>query len=199
MGGDDETLDFYTREATAYADHVLGELEKPWLPRFAAMVRPGGRVLDFGCGPGWAANWLVQQGFVVDAFDGSEGFAEEARRRYGLSVTVGRFEEFAAPLAHYDGIWCCFSLLHDTREAMPGHLGRLAAALAPGGAFYIGLKEGTEAERDTIGRLYTFFGRDEMRDLLADAGFDVIGIDSEDLAGFDGTPSTGLHIYARRA
>lgn len=198
MGGDEETLEFYTREATAYAEHVLEELDKPWLSRFAAMVPAGGKVLDFGCGPGWAANWLNEQGFQVEAFDGSEGFAQEARQRYGLDVTVGRFEEFAAPLAHFDGIWCCFSLLHDTREAMPGHLERLAAALVPGGAFYIGLKEGTGAERDSIGRLYTYFGRAEMRGLLSAAGFTVESVETEEIAGFDGTPSTGLHIYAIR-
>ncbi|MEM6622926.1 MAG: class I SAM-dependent methyltransferase [Pseudomonadota bacterium] len=197
--GDDQTLAVYTRDAAAYADCAAQELARPWLARFASMVTPGGRVLDFGCGPGWAADYLNAQGFRVECFDGSEGLAAEAKRRYGLDVKVGRFDEFAAPLAHFDGIWCSFALLHDTREALPAHLTRLAAALAPGGAFYLGLKEGTGAERDSLGRLYTYFGQEEVSQLIEGTGFSKPEIETELSKGFSGEPCTAMHFFARRA
>ena len=198
MGGDAETLDFYTREATAYAEHVKDEAGNPQLAQFATMLPNGGTVLDFGCGPGWAGGALIEQGFVVRGFDGSAGLAAEARARYGLDMTVGRFEEFSADAA-YDGIWASFCLLHDSRQAMPGHLSRLAQALRPGGVIYIGLKEGKGEERDDLGRLYTFFSEAEMRGYLSAAGFREVETEKEPSTGFSGTPCTAMHMFARRA
>jgi len=197
--GDERTLEFYSREARTYADYAAAEAGTRALDRFAAMVRPGGRVLDFGCGSGWAADRLASLGFEVEAFDGSVGLAEEALRRYGLSVAVGRFEEFAAPSARFDGIWCAFSLLHDARDAMPGHLARLAEALVPGGAVYLGLKEGRGAARDRLGRLYVHYERGEIVRFLEEAGFFGAEVDAERTVGFDGDSAAALHVFARRA
>ena len=109
MGGDDQTLDFYTREAEAYSEYASAEKRSPLLIQFADSLPAGGAVLDFGCGSGWAANRFREMGFDATGFDGSAGLAEEARQRYGVNVTVGRFEEFSAE-AVYDGIWASFCL-----------------------------------------------------------------------------------------
>ena len=198
MGGDDKTLDFYTREAAAYADYASQEKRSPLLSRFAETLPPGGDVLDFGCGSGWAANRFADLGFNAAGFDGSDGLAQEARQRYGIDVTVGRFEEFDANAA-YDGIWASFCLLHDSRAAMPGHLSRLHAALRAGGGIYIGLKEGEGESRDSLGRLYTYFSQPEMRGYLKDAGFTGVAMETETSTGYDGVPVSSLHIFARRA
>lgn len=197
MGGDQATLDFYTREAAAYADYADGEKRSSQLSHFLSMLPEGGRALDFGCGPGWAGGRMLVEGFQAEGFDGSEGLAAEAQARYGLVVKVGRFEEFATETP-FDGIWASFCLLHDTREAMPGHLARLAAALVPGGAIYIGLKEGEGAHRDSLGRMYTYFSEPEMRGLLSAAGFADVQAETEPSKGYDGEPATSMHIFARR-
>lgn len=195
---DQATLAFYTREARAYADHTEAEAENPVLARFSGMVAPGGHVLDFGSGPGWAANRFRSMGFEVSAVDGSEGLAAEAKRRYGLNVKVMQFDAFSDVDA-YDGIWASFCLLHDRREAMPGHLARLHRALKPGGALYVGLKEGTGEERDGLDRRYTYFTMPEMEQLLTVAGFCEIAHETEESTGMSGVPAIGLHIFARRA
>jgi SAM-dependent methyltransferase len=41
----------------------------PWVCRWAALIRPGGRVLDVACGSGRHVRWLAQQGFAVTALD----------------------------------------------------------------------------------------------------------------------------------
>ncbi len=197
-GGDTQTLDFYTREAAAYADYVVDEADAPQLTQFAAMLPRGGDVLDFGCGPGWGAARFRELGLNAVGFDGSTGLAAEAKARYGVDVTVGRFEDFADTAA-YDGIWASFCLLHDSREAMPGHLARLQRALRPGGALYVGLKEGEGRERDDLGRLYTYFTEPEMRGLLSGTGFTVQEVQTEGSVGFSGVPCQVLHIFARRA
>lgn len=198
MGGDDQTLDFYTSEAKAYADYASAEKRSPLLIRFAESLPAGGDVLDFGCGSGWAANRFKSMGFHASGFDGSAGLAAEAKERYGVDVTVGRFEDFSADQA-YDGIWASFCLLHDSREAMPGHLGRLQAALRPGGQIYIGLKEGEGRSRDSLGRLYTYFSEPEMSGLMDTAGFTGFSAEIESTTGYDGADVNSMHIFATRA
>ena len=196
-GGDAATLDFYTSQAAAYADYAAEAGRSPRLARFAAMLPPGGDVLDFGCGPGWVVDCLNGMDFCATGFDGSAGLAEEARRRYGVEVTVGRFDELEAAAA-YDGVWAGFSLLHDSRAAMPAHLGRLHRALRPGGALYLGLKEGQGERRDSLGRFYTYFGETEIVALLGAAGFTVVSTEIEPDTGFDGAVVASLHVFARR-
>lgn len=198
MGADPETLAFYDREAEAYAGYAEDFIDNPWLTRFAASLAPGAAVLDFGCGSAWAAHWLSEQGFDVDAYDGSAGLAREAQRRYGIDVTVGKFEALDRP-GRYAGIWASFCLLHDSRKVMPRHLARLHAALRPGGCLYLGLKAGIGENRDRLGRRYTFYARDEIDGLLTAAGFAAIEITEEASEGFEGSPANVLHILARRA
>ena len=197
MCADPATLAFYNREAAAYAGYSEDFTENGWLTRFAEGLAPGAAVLDFGSGSAWAAHWLSGRGFAAEAFDGSEGLAREARRRYGIGVTVGRFEDFDR-IARYDGIWASFCLLHDSRDAMPGHLARLQAALRPGGRLYLGLKAGIGERRDRLGRRYTYYAEDEIEGLLAAAGFRVVETTAEASKSYDGSPDTVLHILARR-
>lgn len=196
-GGDDATLAFYTSEAEAYAEYTTGEKRSPLVKELGGMLPPGGSVLDFGCGSGWAARRFREMGFQVSGFDGSPGLAAEAKRRYDIDVTVGRFETFSDTDA-YDGIWASFCLLHDSREAMPGHLKRLYAALRPGGMIYIGLKEGEGRHRDSLGRLYTYFTQAEMQNLMQAAGFANFRAHTEASTGYDGEPAVSLHIFAQR-
>lgn len=196
-GGDTATLAFYTREAAAYADYAAEEARSPRLKRFAGMLPPGGDVLDFGCGSGWVAHRLNRMGLRATGFDGSAGLAEEARRRHGIEVTVGRFEELDAQAA-FDGVWAGFSLLHDRRAAMPGHLARLHRALRPGGVLYLGLKQGGGESRDSLGRFYAYFGEAEIAGMLTSAGFAVLSSEIEPGRGFDGSAVKSLHVLARR-
>jgi SAM-dependent methyltransferase len=197
MTADPQTLAFYDGEAVTYATYASDKAERDWLARFIGRLEPGASVLDFGCGSGWAAHALEAEGFRVSALDGSAGLAAEAQRRYGIAVRVMRFEELADD-GLYDGVWASFCLLHDTRAAMPGHLARLHRALAPGGWLYLGLKEGTGAQRDSLGRRYTYFGADETEALLGAAGFPKVEITVEQGEGYDGSASGLLHILARR-
>ncbi len=197
MTADIETLAFYDGDAAAYAAYASGKAERGWLGRFSARLEPGTSVLDFGCGSGWAAHEFAGQGFRVSALDGSAGLAAEARRRYGVVVRVARFEALE-DVAQHGGIWASFCLLHDTREAMPGHLARLHRALEPGGWLYLGLKEGAGDSRDSLGRRYTYFGAAEIGTLLRAAGFPAPEIVAEQSTGYDGAKTGMLHILARR-
>ena len=197
MGADSETLDYYTDNADAYAQRALQHVGEAPLAEFASRVPNGGAILDLGCGSGWAAAHFRNAGFAVTAIDGSQGLADAAAARHGLTVTVATFESLDAD-AEYDGIWASFCLLHDSRDAMPRHLFRLHRALRPGGHLYIGLKEGTGQNRDRFGRMYTYFGQDEMTANLLAAGFMDPEITAFQSPGMAGVEEPCLHIFARR-
>jgi 2-polyprenyl-3-methyl-5-hydroxy-6-metoxy-1,4-benzoquinol methylase len=70
-----------------------------------------------------------------------------ARRTSALTgIDVGHlaFESLLEkPLQdRYDGIWCCASLLHVERDALPSVVGALRDALKPGGVMYVSFKHG---------------------------------------------------------
>ncbi len=194
---DERTLAFYSAEAPVYADAEVTDDAIVQLNAFADMVPAGGDILDFGCGSGWAAAWFQDRGFQVRGFDGSDGLVEEARKRFGLTVDVGQFSEFRATNS-YDGIWASFCLLHDRRDAMPDHLSRIRDALRRGSAFYLGLKTGSGERRDRLGRLYTYFGVDEITGLLTTAGFRVTEISTFRATGYEGRLDDCMHILATR-
>ena len=49
--------------------HGIGRPSR-WVERWAALIQPGGRVLDVACGAGRHARWLAARGHAVDAVDG---------------------------------------------------------------------------------------------------------------------------------
>lgn len=193
---DPGTISYYSDAATTYAEFVGDETDNPWLGRFIEGLPAGAPVLDFGCGHGWAGAVLRDRGFQVTALDGSPGLAAEAKARYGLDVQVALFDELDAADA-FDGIWASFSLLHDSREAMPGHLVRLRRAARADALLFLGLKEGEGRKRDHLGRLYTYFGEAELAGFLEEAGWGGITCERRNLPGLAGKKEPALHIFAR--
>jgi SAM-dependent methyltransferase len=198
MSADARTLDFYEREAPVYAEFAAKAADTPYLAKFVSMLSPGASVLDLGAGAGWAAGRMQAEGFTVLAQDASPALLAQAERRYGVPTRLARFDELDDDAA-WDGIWACFSLLHAARYDMPDNLARCLRALKPGGLIYLGLKAGEGEMRDSLGRRYTLFGKGEIGDLLSDAGFVAIESRLRDGgAGYDGSATTALHVFARR-
>ena len=108
-----DTLAWYDQHASAFdtqtADVDLGHL----YDRFLHHVRPGGRILDAGCGVGRDTIAFVDRGYEVIAFDASNEMVRRARNYIGSRATVHfmRFEDLVWR-AEFDGIWACASLLH---------------------------------------------------------------------------------------
>ncbi|MFN3636804.1 MAG: class I SAM-dependent methyltransferase, partial [Rhizobium rhizophilum] len=73
----------YERHALSF-DRIRGKqlFEKPWLDRFAALLPPGGAILDIGCGSGEPiAADLVGRGFALTGVDGSPSLIDLCRFR----------------------------------------------------------------------------------------------------------------------
>ncbi|NNU81564.1 methyltransferase domain-containing protein [Halovulum dunhuangense] len=199
MSGDPQTLAFYDDRAADYAEFADARAETlhPQLQAFLARMPLGARILDLGCGTGWAAAAMQAQGHRADAWDASHGMAEEAKARHGIEVRVAPFHTLSAR-NRYDGIWCHFALQHAPRETRAPIFERLGNALRPGGLLYLGVQKGPRDWRDDMGRLYCPFREDEMTDLLTAAGFSDLEYEAGTGRNFDGTPTLNLYVRARR-
>ncbi|MEQ9261259.1 MAG: class I SAM-dependent methyltransferase [Roseovarius sp.] len=170
MSGDDQTLAVYNSQTEEYAAMMAREAaEDPMIGRFIAACPPGGRVLDLGCGTGHYAKIMAEAGLAVEAMDAAEQMVARAAQVPGVKARLGRFEDLDAQDA-YDGIWAYFSLLHAPRAEMPGHLARIAFALRPGGTLFLCMKRGQAGKRDSLGRYYEYYEREDLEALLRDAG-----------------------------
>lgn len=167
------TIAVYDARAADYARLASEMPERRELEAFAAALPRGARVLDLGCGPGFHARFLAEQGFEVDAVDASAEMVALAAAQPGVRARQAGFEELDAS-ASYDGIWANFSLLHAPRDDMPALLARLHRALRPGGLLHLGLKLGEGEGTDALGRFYTYYTEAELEALLAAAGFTVL-------------------------
>ncbi|SFK13794.1 class I SAM-dependent methyltransferase [Celeribacter neptunius] len=170
--GAEETISIYDARADAEA--------------FAATLPKGARILDLGCGPGQYAAWFADQGFDVSAWDASASMIALAGQHPGVTARQARFDELNAE-AGYDGIWANFSLLHLPKEALPDVLARIHRALKPAGHFHIAMKLGRGAGPDKIGRYYSYYSEEELRDLLAGTGFTISNLRHFSGKGLDGT------------
>ena len=161
-------IDFYEANAQDFfarsidADMVSGHAE------FTAMLPPGGRVLDAGCGSGRDALALHNQGFRVTAMEASPALAVLARDHTGLPVEVLTFDQIEWRDA-FDGVWACASLLHVARADLPAAIGRLGDTLVPGGVLWMSFKYGDQ-ERDADGRRFTDLDEALARQLVASVG-----------------------------
>lgn len=114
----------------------------PWITRFAALLRPGARVLDVACGSGRHLRWLAAQGFAVTGVDRDAAALAPLR---GLGEIVeADLEGGPWPFEgrQFDGIVVANYLW---RPLWP----RLRQALAPGGLL---LHETFALGQETVGR-----------------------------------------------
>ena len=193
---DKETLRVYDAKAAEYAKLIKRENnDDPHLDRFINKLPTGGRVLDLGCGPGISAACMANAGLQVDAIDGSAEMIAMATQHQGVTARQATFDEITGTNI-YDGIWANFCLLHASKEAVPQHLAALVTALKLGGAFHIAMKLGSGSQRDTIGRLYSYYSEPELTNLLVAAGLTVAETAHGRTVGLDGTEADWIVMAA---
>ncbi|MEM9641511.1 MAG: class I SAM-dependent methyltransferase [Pseudomonadota bacterium] len=197
MTADPETLAFYNDNAEAYANFATENAGHPRFKSFVAALPEAARVLDFGCGTGWAAAAMIEAGYTADAMDASAGLAEVALKRYGLTVKVAAFRTLSRR-ARYDAIWCHFALQHADRADRPQIFERMGTALKPGGLLYLSSQKGPRDWRDDHGRLYCPFRKDELTELLNDAGFETPEFEFGTGKMYDGTSTLNIYATATR-
>ncbi len=195
MSVDQPTIEIYDQRANDYAD-VTKDLDGiDELKTFIHAMPKNARVLDLGCGPGLYAQAMSKAGIQVDATDASIEMVKLAAQYDGVNAYQASFDDLSGA-AIYHGIWASFSLLHATREKFPEHLAALFRALKPKGLFYIAMKLGNGAARDSIKRFYTYYTKDELLTYLTNAGFEIDSTRQGRGPGLDGADADWIAVSA---
>lgn len=181
----DANLDVYERQAAAY-DRLRGQalFEARWLARFAACLRPGGRVLDLGCGTGAPiAAWFAAEGFAVTGVDWSAAMLAQARAR----VPDGDWHQAdmrALDLdMRFDGLVAWNSFFHLTPDEQRATLPRMARHLAPGGSMLVTVGPREGEARGALGGQSVYHASlspAEYATRLQEAGLRLTGFLAED-------------------
>ena len=133
---DNNTLDYYNQHTADFVNttqnvdfHEIQELFLSFLPAKA-------KILDFGCGSGRDTKYFIDNGYEVDAMDGSKELCKAATKYTGIQVHHMLFEDFNASNT-YDGIWACASILHLKKCELSDMIKRLYHALKRNGVIYM--------------------------------------------------------------
>jgi len=175
--GRDRTAATYDHIAARYAAQAIYPLEQE-LARFRQLVPSGGLVLDVGCGPGQYTQALRARGLRVVGLDLSPGMLRyaHANRTPRLACADMRCLPFTDGCA--DGCFVCASLLHLPRTQAPRALSEFRRVLCPGGALYVGVKEGEGKEwvasRKGHERFFVYYRLEEIDLLIQAAGFQIV-------------------------
>lgn len=195
---DEATLKFYRGNAEAYARREITSRHAR-LTAFLAMLPPGARILELGCGAGGDTAEMLARGFDVRATDGSPEMAEVASQRLGRPVETLLFHELDETEA-FDGVWANACLLHVPREQLANVLALIWRALKPGGVFFASYKEGERDGRDTLDRYYNYPSQDWLRATYAAAGrWTSLSMERGEVSGFDDRMAPMLFVVARKS
>lgn len=180
-------IDLYDRTAGAFdaaRDQSLSE--RVWLDRFLGDVRPGGRILDLGCGSGRPiADYLIARGYEVTGVDSSAAMIATCRERFPAQEWIVADMRALDLAGLFDGILAWHSLFHLSREDQTGVIEKIGRLAAPGAAFMFtsGPDEG-EAIGEWQGEplYHASLAPAQYEALLAAAGFGVLAFQAEDAA-----------------
>ncbi len=195
---DDDTLQFYRRNAEAYAEWAKAPSKR--LKEFLALLPQGRAVLELGCGAGNHAAQILAAGFALRATDGSPEMAAIASQRLGHAVETMRFDELDECEVR-DGVWASACLLHVPRDELAGVLGRIHRALKRDGVFYASYKIGYgDGGRDSLGRYYNYPSPEWLQSAYAaSAAWHQLKADASEIKSFDEAPATMQHIVVRKS
>ena len=192
---DNITIDIYNKNAAKYANLEIDKVSLKAYREFSSLLPKNGIVLDYGCGPGYFSKKFLADGFQVNAFDASEKMIEIASMETRVNWWLGDFKSFRATTL-YDGIWANFSLLHAPKKEIFQLIRTIFKSLKPRGLFSLGLKLGIGEKRDNIGRKYSYFEEQEIRNMLSNEGFYHISHHLGEAKGLDGESANFIIIIS---
>ncbi len=147
------TLGYYDSHADKFYKSTVNIEFTTMQEKFLTKLEKGSNILDFGCGSGRDSKYFFEQGYNVEAIDGSAELCKLAGEYTGIKVKNILFQELSEA-DKYDGIWACSSILHLPVGELDEVMKKMVIALKKNGIIYTSFKYGTFAgERN--GRYFT--------------------------------------------
>lgn len=160
------TLVYYDNHADEFYKGTINVEFTAVQEHFLSKLKNGAYILDFGCGSGRDAKFFLEQGYHVEAVDGSIELCRLAAEYTGIEVKNMLFQELAEA-DRYDGIWACSSILHLPADELADVMRKMTAALKDQGIIYASFKYGTfTGERN--GRFFTDMTEETFAEFLGE-------------------------------
>ena len=118
-------MELYERHAQHWDQDRGRDLsEQPWLDRFLRFVRPGGSILDVGCGSAEPiARFFIERGYEVTGADSSPSLIDICKRRFPKQHWIVADMRVLDLNARFEGLIAWDSLFHlcpeDQRRVFP--------------------------------------------------------------------------------
>lgn len=158
------TLDYYNKYAVEFSRDTFDVKFTETQDLFLSLLKPNSCILDFGCGSGRDTRYFLQQGYRVEAIDGSKSLCEIAQKNTGIPIRQMLFQDLRES-DEYDGIWACSSILHLAKNELTTVMKKMIRALKKNGIIYTSFKYGDfEGERN--GRYFTDFTEKSFAEFL---------------------------------
>lgn len=158
------TLNYYENYAEEFYKSTVNVEFAIVQDRFLSKLQKGSYILDFGCGSGRDTKYFLQQGYQVDAIDGSTKLCRLASEYTGIEVKNMVFQDLSNT-EKYDGIWACSSILHLPVNELADVMHKMVTALKDRGIIYTAFKYGTfSGERKS--RFFTDMTEDIFEEFL---------------------------------
>ena len=190
-------LQWYAQHASTYAEQTWDRSMASQRQRLSALLKPGARILDAGCGSGRDTHAFIQEGYQVEACDGCRELVSEATRRTQLVVRHVDLRAIAEvyQVSSFDGIWCSAVLHHFPHDELPDIIAALSKLLKTDGILQFSVKEG-DGLRQEGERYFYCWRQDDLLDVIAKS--DHLKA-HESWIDHDATRDlTWLHVQARR-
>lgn len=159
------TLGYYDSYADEFYKSTVNIEFTTMQEHFLTKLKNGSNILDFGCGSGRDTKYFFEQGYNVEAIDGSAELCKLASEYTGIKVKNILFQELSE-VDKYDGIWACSSILHLPVGELDEVMRKMMIALKKNGIMYTSFKYGIFAgERN--GRYFTDMTEDVFAEFLS--------------------------------
>ena len=170
MSADQQTVEIYNKHISDYKELMSKEFKDINLDIFIKMISSQGKVLDLGCGTGFASLELLKRGFSPFPVDASLEMIKVVQSLLKIKARKISFDEIDEH-NFYHAIWANFSLLHTTKNQFSDILKILFFALKEKGILFFSLKQGVGESRDKLGRFYSYYEKNEVEKYLEKANF----------------------------
>ena len=176
------TLNYYNQNALNAAERYESADVTQLHDFLSAGLKPGGRLLELGCGSGRDAAFMVRQGFHVLATDGCAAMVEQAKHHHPeLAAHVACLklpDELSNYLGPFDGIYAVAVLMHLTVEEIEWTIRAVHSLLRPTGRFVFSvpvLRDDVMAnEFDAKGRRFTALSPDGWEALCLNQHLQIV-------------------------
>ena len=179
------TIDAYNKIAEEFHSRNSVSIYLKEYEIFESLVGKGSKILEIGCGTGRDAKELVKLGFDYVGIDASEGMLKAAKSNVKAGkFEVGDFYKLNFPSDTFDGFWAAASLLHVPKGEIDKVILEIRRVIKRDGVGFISVKQKStidegiikESRGGGIERYFSFYVKNELKDILERNGFSVLNI-----------------------